>query len=295
MILRKPSATESQISWFSRKSTREWMLKSFVYALIIAGMVVLLLPFFWMISTSLKEPGREFIYPIQWIPDPVRWDNFIIGWTIMPFNRWMINTCIVVAGSVFGQVVSASVVAFGFARLRFPGRNILFLLVLSSMMIPFYVLMVPQFLLFRSFGWLDTYKPLIVPYFFGGEAFFIFLLRQFYRSIPFEMGDAARIDGCSTLGIFMRIILPLSKPALGIVLIFSFMWRWNDFIGPLVFLSSSEKYTLALGLRFFWGQYDVRWTYLMAVSLIILLPPLIVFFVAQRHYIQGIIITGIKE
>ncbi len=293
--LKEKMRRENPVSWLSTKKKREQILIAVVYSLLITGMVIILVPFFWMISTALKEPGKEFMYPIQWIPNPVKWDNFIIGWTKLPFTLWAKNTCIVVGASVVGQVLSAAVVAFGFARLRFPGRRILFLLVLSSMMIPYCILMVPQFLLFKYFKWIDTYKPLVVPYFLGGDAFFIFLLRQLYLTIPFEIDDAARIDGCSTAGVFTRIILPLSKPAVGIMLVFSFMWRWNDFVQPLVFLNSSEKYTLALGLRFFKGQYNVQWTYLMAVSLIVLLPCLIVFFVAQKYYIQGIVITGIKE
>lgn len=282
------------VSWFASKKGQEMIFKAAVYLILIAGGVVVLLPFVWMTSTALKTPGREFSYPVQWIPDTFRWENFVKGWTILPFTLWAKNSGIIVGASTLGQVLSAAVIAFGFARLRFPGRDMLFLFVLSSLMVPFYVIMIPQFILFKHLGWLDTFKPLIVPFFLGGNPFFIFLLRQFYLTVPLEMDDAARIDGCSTFGIFARIILPLSKSALGIALIFSFMWRWNDFVGPLIFLSSREKYTLALGLRFFQGQFDTEWTQLMAVSLIVLLPCLILFFIAQKYYIQGIVITGVK-
>lgn len=280
---------------FASKRRQEIILKVFVYLILITGGVVVILPFLWMISTALKTPGREFSYPIQWIPDTFHWDNFAKGWIILPFTLWTKNSCIIVGASVLGQVLSAAIIGFGFARLRFPGRDTLFLLVLSSLMVPFYVIMIPQFILFKYFGWLDTYKPLIVPYFLGGNPFFIFLFRQFCLTIPLEMDDAAKIDGCSIYGVFARIILPLLKPALGIVIIFSFMWRWNDFIAPLIFLSSCEKYTLALGLRYFQGQFNVEWTYLMAVSLIVLLPCVILFFIAQKYYVQGVVITGVKE
>ncbi len=291
----KEITMEKKISWIKRKSTQEKIKKATIYSLLIAGGIIILVPFFWMVSTSLKIPGREFIYPPQWIPRPVNWSNYPEGWTLFPFTRWLGNTLFITIFSIVGQVASVSLVAYSFARLRYPGRNILFLVCLATMMLPRQVTMIPVFILFRHLRWIDTFKPLIVPFYFAVGAFFIFLMRQFYLTIPTELEDAARIDGCNTFGIFLRIMLPLSRPALGIVAVFSFMGHWNDFMGPLIYLSSTEKFTLALGLRLFQGQFYVSWTRLMAVSILILLPCIAIFFIAQKYYIQGIVITGIKE
>ncbi|MEM4217696.1 MAG: carbohydrate ABC transporter permease [Candidatus Methanomethylicaceae archaeon] len=268
--------------------------RTMVYLLLILGSFVVFLPFFWMISTSLKRPGTEFTIPIQWIPNPPHWDNYSKGWSILPFNIWLFNTITITVISTIGFLVSSSVIAFGFARIDFPGRNVLFLLVLATMMLPYPSVIVPLFILYKNLGWLDSFKPLTIPTFFGVNAFYIFLLRQFFKTIPKDLDDAARVDGCTTFGVFRHIALPLIKPALGIIFVFSFMHNWNDFLGPLIYLSSSEKFTLALGLRFFQSQYRVEWTLLMAVSLIVLSPCIILFFVAQKYYIQGIVITGIK-
>jgi ABC-type glycerol-3-phosphate transport system permease component len=273
------------------KYIKELITKIIIYIILIIGGVIFAFPYVWMFSTALKEPGTEFL---SIFPRNPSFKHFIDAWTILPFTRWGINSIYVTVFATIGQIISASLVAFGFARTNFRGRDALFVLCLSSLMIPFQVIMVPHFILFKSIGWLDTFWPLIVPFFFGGNAFFIFLLRQYFLTIPLEMDDAAKIDGCSTFSVYLRIILPLSKPILGMVAIFSFMWRWNDFLGPLVFISSTEKYTLSLGLRFFQGQYYINWSYLMAVSLISVIPCLILFFVAQRYYVQGIVVTGIK-
>jgi ABC-type glycerol-3-phosphate transport system permease component len=194
---------------------------------------------------------------------------------------------------MIGTVMSNSIVAFAFARLRFPGNRLLFLVVLSTMMLPGQVTMIPLFILFSKLGWVNTYKPLIVPAFFG-YAYFIFLLRQFYTTIPYELDDAARIDGCGVLGLFFRIMLPLSKPALGITAIFSFSWAWNDFLGPLIYLSKMETFPLAIALSYLRATYRVLWAELMVVSMIAMLPLVLLFFIAQRLYIQGIVITGVK-
>ncbi len=193
-----------------------------------------------------------------------------------------------------GTLLSSSIVAYGFARLRARGRDVLFMILLSTMMIPPQVTMIPVFALFKLLNWTDTFKPLIIPNFFGG-AFFIFLLRQFYMTIPIELDDAAKIDGCSYLGIFSRIILPLTKPALATVAIFSFMWSWNDFMDPLIYLNSRDKLTLTLALNRFTGMYGMTaWNLLMAASLVVALPCFVLFFFAQRYFIQGIVVTGLK-
>ncbi|MDW8100516.1 MAG: carbohydrate ABC transporter permease [Anaerolineae bacterium] len=280
--------------YLKRQHVKNLAHRAIIYFLLIIGSFLISLPFFWMISTSLKKPGTEFTIPIQWIPNPPRWDNYLKGWSILPFNIWLFNTITITAISTIGSLLSSSVIAFGFARIDFPGRNILFLLVLATMMLPYPSVIIPLFILYKNLGWLDSFKPLTIPTFFGVNAFYIFLLRQFFKTIPKDLDDAARVDGCNTFGVFRYIALPLIKPALGIIFVFSFMYNWNDFLGPLIYLSSPEKFTLALGLRFFQSQYRVEWTLLMAVSLIVLSPCIILFFIAQKYYIQGIVITGIK-
>ena len=273
---------------------QDLILKTVVYLLLLAGAFGVMIPFFWMLSTSLKRPGTEFTFPIEWIPVPPRFGNYWTAWSILPFNQWLLNTVRITGLSILGHIISCAIVGFGFARIRFPGRDAIFLLVLATMMLPFPSIIIPLFILFRELGWINTILPLVVPTFFATSAFYVFLLRQFFMTLPLELDDAARVDGCSTFGIFYRICIPLIKPALGIILVFSFMNHWNDFLGPLIFLSDLDQYTLALGLRFFQGQYRVEWTLLMAASLIILSPCIILFFIAQKNYIQGIVITGVK-
>ncbi|MEM4602138.1 MAG: carbohydrate ABC transporter permease [Desulfurococcaceae archaeon] len=280
--------------YFHSKTRQVIFGKIFVHLLLIIGAIMVSLPFFWMISTALKKPGTEFTWPIEWIPKPLHWENFPRAWRMLPFNRWLINTLTITLFTIIGNLLSCSLVAYGFARIDFPGRDVLFIIVLSSMMLPYPVTMIPLFLLFKSLGWIDTFKPLIVPSFFGVSAFYIFLMRQFFTTIPKEYDEAARIDGCNSLDIYRYIALPAIKPALGIVAIFSFMGSWNDFLGPLIYLSSTDRFTLALGLRFFQGQWQVDWVHLMAASLIVVCPCIILFFMAQRYYIQGIVVTGLK-
>ena len=213
---------------------------------------------------------------------------------MIPFGLYVRNTSLITAASIVGALASSSIVAFGFARLRFPGRDALFLILLATIMIPSQVTLIPTYVMFRIVGWLDSYYPLIVPAFFGGGAFNIFLLRQFFMKLPLELDDAARIDGCSTFGIFRRILLPQSRPALGVIAIFLFMGNWNDFLAPLIYLNSPDKYTLALGLNMFRGTQYTAWHLLMAASTMTAIPCMILYFLAQRYFIQGIVFTGIK-
>ena len=282
------------VNLLQSRRRQDLILKSVVYLLLLIGAFGVMLPFFWMISTSLKKPGTEFTFPIEWIPVPPRFGNYWTAWSILPFNQWLVNTVRITGLSIIGHIVSCAIVGFGFARIRFPGRDAIFLLVLATMMLPYPSIIVPLFILFKQLGWINTILPLVVPTFFATSAFFIFLLRQFFMTLPLELDDAARVDGCSTFGIFYRICVPLIKPALGIILVFSFMNHWNDFLGPLIFLSDLDKYTLALGLRFFQGQHRVEWALLMAASLVVLSPCIVLFFIAQKNYIQGIVITGVK-
>ena len=265
------------------------------YTLLFAGAFVICIPFFWMLSTSLKEQMAVYIFPPQWIPNPVRWQNYQEVVTIWPFWQYAWNSSLVTVGSIAGKLIASSLAAYGFARLRAPGRDLIFLLLLSTMMLPSQVWLIPQFILFSKLGWIDSFKPLIVPNFFMGP-FYTFLLRQFFLTIPFELEDAARIDGCNTFQSFYRIILPLSGPALAIVAILEFRTRWNDFLEPLIYLNSPSKRTLALALQFFQGSEGVlpQLHLLMAASFLSILPLLILFTVAQKRFIQGIVFTGIK-
>ena len=269
-----------------------------LYVVLSLFALVFLIPFFWMISTSLKPPTQIWVFPPQWIPRPVMWGNFLKAWTIMPFNLYTRNSVIVTLGTVLGQAFSATLAAYAFARLRARFRGILFIMVIGTMMIPYQVRMIPEFLIFNYLDWIDSFKPLILPFWLGGNAFFVFLLRQFFLTIPKQLDDAARIDGCSSFRIFWQIILPLAKPALATLFIFSFLWNWNDFIRPLIYLSTQEKYTLPIALQLFYSaQVDGAMEfmeYLMADSLIVLLPCLLIFVIAQKYIVRGIALTGIK-
>jgi ABC-type glycerol-3-phosphate transport system permease component len=279
---------------FASRRFRTTLWNIVVYTLLCMGAFVLMIPFAWMVSTSLKLPGAVFNWPPEWIPDPVVWSNYPKAWNYLPFSTFLQNTLIITITTVIGQTLAASLVAYSFARLRWIGRDTLFMVVLATLMLPYHVTMIPVFAIWKQLNAVDTLVPLILPAFFGGGAFNIFLMRQFFMSIPLELDDAAKIDGASILGIYGRIILPLSKPVVGTVAIFSFLFHWNDFLGPLIYLNSTDKYTLALGLRLFQGQYDTKWELLMAASLIVMIPVLLIYFMAQRYFVQGIVFTGIK-
>ena len=262
-----------------------------VYALLLGLSVVFILPFMWMVSTSLKQSQDVFTYPPSFFPNSFEWQNYPNGWNLLPFNTFLLNSLIVTFANVIGNLVSCSLVAFGFARLRARGRNLLFLLLLATLMIPREVTIVPRFLLFSQLGMVNTLWPLILPAWFG-YAFFIFLLRQFFMSIPHELDDAARIDGASTLRILTHIILPLSAPALASVAIFAFIGNWSNLLDPLIYLRSQELYTLALGLNLFRGVTFTQFNMLMAVSIITLIPVLVIFFLSQKLFVQGVTLSG---
>lgn len=264
-----------------------------IYAILLVGACITLGPLAWMLSTSLKNRSAVFRFPPEWIPNPVLWNNYPEALTLLPFGTFFINTIIITLLAVLGELISSAVVGYSFARLRWKGRNVLFVIVLATMMLPRQVTLIPVFIIFRYLDWINTFLPLIVPSWFG-VPFFVFLLRQFYMTIPFDLDDAAAIDGCSRFGVFWRIVLPLSKPALAAVAIFSFQFHWNDFFQPLIYLFDKEKFTLALGLRFFQGNYGTDWHYLMAASLVVMLPVILVFFFAQKIFIQGVVYTGFK-
>ncbi|MFB0546151.1 MAG: carbohydrate ABC transporter permease [Anaerolineae bacterium] len=272
------------------KRQRELIRQFITHLFLSAGAVTMIVPFLWMISTSLKMPGKVFTYPPQWIPNPVQWSNYVETVTIMPFDRFFLNSLVQATAVTVLQLATCSLAAYAFARLEFPGRDKLFLIYLGTMMIPGQVTMIPNFLLMRFLGWIDTYQALIIPQAFS--AFGTFLLRQFFLTLPRELEDAARIDGCSSFGIYWRIILPLAGPALAALAIFTFMGQWNNFLWPLIVTRSTEMKTLTVGLSAFQGQFAVKWHLLMAGSTISLLPILIIYVIAQKYFIQGIALTG---
>ena len=250
-------------------------------------------PFVWLVSTSLKPASQIFVVPPQWIPRPLMWSNYPEALTYIPFFRYMGNTFYIAIFNVVALTISSSFIAYGFARIPWPGRGIVFGILLSTLLIPYAVTLIPTFLVFRSLGWVGSYWPLTIPSLFG-DAFSIFLLRQFYMTIPQELSEAARIDGASEYAIYGRIILQLSKPALATVALFTFMYHWNDLLGPLIYLSDKDTYTLALGMNGFFSRSGTQWAMLMAASTVMILPIIILFFFAQRTFIQGIALTGIK-
>jgi multiple sugar transport system permease protein len=265
-----------------------------VWVLLCVGAIVMILPFLWLVSTSLKEQRQIFVYPPEWIPDPISWQNYPQALTSLPFGRYTVNTLVITFFTMTGVLLTSSLAAYGFARLRFPGRDIIFMVLLSALMLPYAVIMIPQYIMFKYLGWIDTYLPLTVPYWFGGGIFNVFLLRQFFRTIPADLIEAARIDGAGELRIYSQIMLPLAGPALAVVAIFTFINTWNDFLAPLIYLSSQDKFTIALGLSAFKGLYATQWNYLMAASTVMIMPIIVLFFLAQRYFIQGIVMTGTK-
>jgi ABC-type glycerol-3-phosphate transport system permease component len=268
--------------------------KALLYGALVAVAFVLLLPFAWMVSTSLKGNEAIFTIPPEWIPETLRWENYAEVFRRMPFLLYLRNTTFITVFTIIGTVFSSALVAYAFACLRWPGRDALFLFVVATMMLPLQVIMIPLFVLFKEFGWLNTYKPLIVPAFLGGGAFNIFLMRQFFMTIPTDLFDAARIDGASEWTIFWRIALPLAKPALITVALLTFMFAWNDFLGPLIYLSDQAKNTLALGLALFTGQHQTDWGVLMAASILMMVPVVLLFFFFQRYFIKGFTMSGLK-
>jgi len=266
-----------------------------VWLLLVSGAVVFAIPFLWMVRIALV-PDDQIDMGLRLLADwsDMRYMNFATAMTVQPFHRYFLNTYIITILGLCGEVLASSFVAYGFARKQFPGKNMIFIFMLATMMLPPQVTMIPVFILFRTFGWVDTILPLTVPS-LSGAAFSIFLLRQFFMTIPRDYDDAADIDGCNSFQIYSRIILPSSKPALLTVVIFSFIGRWNDLLGPLIYLNSPDKYTLQLGLMAFRGLYSTQWNLLMAASIVVMLPCLVLFFVAQRYFISGILIGGLKE
>lgn len=264
------------------------------YVLLILGAAVTLLPFVWLVRSSVMGTDQIFVSPPEWIPRPVLWSNYEESLTSLPFDRYLLNTLTIAFFAVSGTVLTSAVSAYSFARLRWRGRDQVFGLLLTGLMLPYAVTLIPTFIFWQRLDAINTYFPLTVPAWFGGGIFNVFLLRQFFLTIPRELDEAAYLDGATPLRVLWEIVLPLSKPALIVVAVFTFITVWNDFLGPLIYLNDDEKFTLALGLASFRGLYNAQWGYLMAASTATIVPVVLLFFVAQRYFIQGITLTGIK-
>ncbi|SRR6266540_3669615 len=251
------------------------------------------IPWFWLVSSSLKTADRMFDLPPQWIPNPAQWSNYVTAVTTLPFFLYLKNSLVICSLVVIGRLISCSLVAYSFSQIRWPGRDQVFILVLATMMLPFQVTMIPLYVTFSRLNLIDTIVPLVLPAFFG-NAFFIFLLRQFFLTIPHELTEAAMLDGATHFDIFTRIILPLSKPALATVALFSFLWTFTEYLGPLIYLIHEQNWTLTLGLRGYLGQHTAMWSSLLAASVLFTLPIIILFFFMQKTFIEGIATTGLR-
>ncbi|MDP0496640.1 MAG: carbohydrate ABC transporter permease [Verrucomicrobiota bacterium JB024] len=275
--------------------TAQLLQRFCLYVLLLVGAVVFILPFAWMLSTSLKPLNETMTVPPRWLPSHIQWDNYPRAIEEMKmFWRYTGNTVYLCAMTVIGTVLSSALAAYGFSRIEWRGRDKVFVLVLATMMIPFPVVMVPLYTLFRELGWIGSFKPLWVPSFMAG-AFNVFLLRQFFLTLPKELSEAAKIDGASEWQIFCQVVLPLAKPALIVVALFQFMATWNDFLGPLIYLTDQSDFTLALGLQAYQSREGgTDWHYLMAASTLVVIPVVVLFFFTQRYFVEGIATTGGK-
>jgi len=288
----RPAGT-SFLRYFSTKSGQRTLTSLGAHLVLLAVAAVSMLPLAYMVSTSLKGSGLEYEFPIRWIPEPVAWGNYPKAFTSVPTLTFLKNTLVITGVSLIGEVLTASLAAYGFARLRFPGRDALFTLMLSTMMLPYIVTMIPLFVLFRYLGWINTLLPLTVPAFFGGHPLFIFLLRQFFMTLPTELDDAAKIDGAGFFRIWWTVLLPLARPALATVAILSLVFHWNDFVAPLIYLNSQDKFTLSLGIRLFRDEYTTHFNLTMAYATMMTLPIITVFFLFQKYFIRGISMAGL--
>lgn len=251
-------------------------------------------PFLWMLSTALKAEHEVFMFPPVWIAQPLQWRNFALVFEQAPFLLWTKNTLIITVVATVGTLLTTSMVAYGFARLRFWGRDFWFVVLVSTMMLPAIVTMIPRFILFSKLGWIDTFLPLTIPFWFGGTPFYVFLLRQFLTTLPIELEEAAYVDGAGPFTVFASIIMPLCKPALGTIAIFSFLFHWNEFMSPMLYLNDPAMKTLSVGLRYFQSQMGTQWAMLMGAATLMIIPVVLLFFFAQRYFVQGIALSGLS-
>jgi multiple sugar transport system permease protein len=288
-----PGRSNQETERFNARRRRERWHTLTVHLVLIGIGVMFGLPFYWLVITSLKPDAQVFRIPPVWFPHPLQWQNYPHALVYIPFFRYTLNTVILCTLNVLGTIFSCSLVAYSLAKIRWKGRDFVFYSLLATMILPGQVTMIPTFAIFKWLGWIGSIKPLVVPAFFGG-AFNIFLLRQFFLTIPSELSDAARMDGCTEFSTYCRVILPLAQPALATVALFTFIGTWNDFLGPLLYLTDERSFTLSLGLQRFVSQHGAEWGMLMAASTVMTLPIIVVFFCAQRTFIQGVATTGIK-
>lgn len=278
--------------WQSRHR-RDSVGRGLVFLFLLLASLAYVAPLAWMLSTALKSNEQLYRIPSGWVPNPIRWDNFVRAVRVFPFLLYLRNSLVTSVVPVIGVLLSSTLVAYAFARVNWVGRDLMFIVVLATLMLPFQVTFIPTYVIFAKLKMINTFYPLILPSFFGG-AWNIFFLRQFFRGIPLDLSDAATIDGCSHLDILWRIMVPLAKPALATIGVFTFMHHWNDLFAPIIYLSKQELYTLQIGLTFFINEYTTEWQLLMASSLLVLMPSIVIFFVGQKYFVQGITMTGIK-
>jgi multiple sugar transport system permease protein len=287
-----PAAAAEPEPYVQPPKKRTFGRKTLAYLALTLMAVLALVPFVWMLSTSLKSLDEVFLFPPKWIPSHLQFHNYTSLWRDFPMSTWIFNSLKVTLSVTIGVLITSSMAAYAFARIEFPGRNILFYMYLGALMVPGWVMLVPNFVLMRHLGWIDTHWALIIPAI--GQPFGTFLLRQFFLTIPKELEEAARVDGAGHFQIFTKVILPLAKPALATLFVFQFLAIWNEFLWPLIVLNSPDKFTVPLGLGFLNTQHSTDWTRLMAGSMILLIPVIILFTVAQRYYVRGIALTGLK-
>ncbi|MBI4557441.1 MAG: carbohydrate ABC transporter permease [Candidatus Hydrogenedentes bacterium] len=275
-------------------TSERWFGRAWGLALLVLLSALFILPLLITASDSMKDFMGVYAMPRIWIPRPPHFENFLHIFTMMPFHRFFLNTLCITSLALFGQAITASLVGYSFARLRWPFRDALFVVLLSTIMLPPQVTLIPVFIMFNQIGWVDTWLPLIVPAYFGGGVFNIFLMRQFFKTIPLDLEEAAQIDGCSTLRIFATIMVPLAKPAVATICVLGFIGHWNDFQNPLIYLSDYLKYPISLGIWMFRSAEVIYAHYIMAASLVAVLPVIVLFFAAQQYFVKGIVLTGIK-
>lgn len=292
----------SLIEWDSQLAhalrTHNWLLvvwRIVIYLLLVIGGFLFMVPALWMISTAFKTISEAQSFPPVWIPEGLQLSNFTQPFIDLPFARFYLNTITITFFTLVGVLLSCTPVAYAFARLNFRGRDFLFVLVLATMMLPDQSTLIPVYVLFAKLHWINTFLPLIVPRYFATDAFIIFLMRQFFRTLPRDLDDACKIDGGGPITTLLRIIIPLSAPVFGVVLILVFVGEWNSFFWPLVYLTTMENYTISLGLRLFQTRYFVQMNTLMAMSFMASLPTVILFFIAQRQFLKGIVLTGVNK
>jgi len=283
----------SAIRWQENRIVRERIQKAIAYSIVIVMATAYIFPLYWLVVTALKTDVEIFQQPPPIFPPDPQWINFHASTTYIPFWRYMWNTIAISGLTVLGTVLSCTFIAYGFARVQWPGRNIVFLIYLSTIMLPSQVTLIPLYLIFRQLGWVGTFLPLVVPHFFG-SALYVFLLRQFLLTIPQELSDAARIDGASELGILWHVMIPLMRPALAVVALFTFVQTYRDFLGPLIYLTDQQDWTISLGLKLFQNMYGAQWQLMMAASTLAMLPTIVLFFFTQKTFVRGIALTGLK-